>query len=159
MFKRRTTTNGQLEDYARRLKLPNFMGVFSRNERLPSMNLKRTGSYIINLDDADGPGTHWVCVCKRDKKYVYFCSYGSMPPDELVNHLKRTGHKKGSHDLVYQTNALQSSRSTACGYYCLKFIYDYTRARKTLYDCVYGDYGFDERANEKVISDWITRML
>ena len=45
-------------DWIKRLGIKHFRGVFSR-DRLPKKIRKECG--IINLDDIQGPGTHWVC--------------------------------------------------------------------------------------------------
>ena len=39
---------------------------------------------IINLDDLEGPGTHWVCCYQsKDKKILfYFDSFGMPFPEE-----------------------------------------------------------------------------
>jgi len=47
-----------------------FKGVFMRNA-LPS-DACRNESSIINLDDARGPGIHWVAYVKRDNHVIYF---------------------------------------------------------------------------------------
>ncbi len=42
-------------------------------------NLPKSGSYVLNLDDMSGPGTHWVAVYEGE----YFDSYGLPPPEVL----------------------------------------------------------------------------
>ena len=42
----------------KKLKIKHFRGVYSR-DGLPSKIGKECG--IINLDDIQGPGAHWVC--------------------------------------------------------------------------------------------------
>ena len=50
-------TNIQIIDTVNNLKIPNFRGVFCRNELPDKANLNECG--IINLDDSQGSGTHW----------------------------------------------------------------------------------------------------
>ena len=50
------TTNVQLNELARRMRIPYFRGVFMRNA-LPTSGVRRNESGIVNLDDATGPDT------------------------------------------------------------------------------------------------------
>ena len=47
---------------------PRFNGVFSRNN-LPRL---KDGMYVINLDDKDSKGTHWVPLFIERNLAVYF---------------------------------------------------------------------------------------
>ena len=60
---------------------PRFNGVFSRNY-LP-LKIK-DGTYVINLDEYAGVGTHWIALfCNRNKN-VYFDSFGvEHVPEEI----------------------------------------------------------------------------
>ena len=60
---------------------PRFNGVFSRNY-LP-LKIK-DGTYVINLDEYAGVGTHWIALfCNRNKN-VYFDSFGGEHvPEEI----------------------------------------------------------------------------
>jgi len=53
------TTNVQLDQLAKRMRIPYFRGVFMRNT-LPINGVRRNERGIVNLDDASGAGTHWV---------------------------------------------------------------------------------------------------
>jgi len=68
------TTNIQLDHLARRMHVPYFKGVFMRNA-LPISGACRNESDIVNLDDARGPGTHWVAYAKRGDHVIYFDSF------------------------------------------------------------------------------------
>lgn len=57
-------TNLELIKYAKKLKIPNFSGVFMRDE-LASMKPQKNETGIINLDSTKGSGTHWVAYCKK----------------------------------------------------------------------------------------------
>lgn len=76
-----------------------------RNESLPCF-----GSFILNLDDVSGPGTHWVTV-SPDRK-MYYDSYGLKWPNEL-NYLKLE---------EYNTFQHQRMNSNLCGLYCIAAI-------------------------------------
>ena len=59
-------TNFELLAAVKKLKIPNFRGVFMRND-LPRRPLKRE-SGILNLDNVlvGTNGTHWVCWYKNN---------------------------------------------------------------------------------------------
>ena len=48
-----------------------FNGIFSRNN-LPEI---KDGVYVINLDDKNGKGTHWVLLFINKNTTVYFDSF------------------------------------------------------------------------------------
>ena len=50
--------NFELEDAAKRLKIPSFRGVFLLDTLPKKPNKKECG--IVNFDKSDGPGTHVV---------------------------------------------------------------------------------------------------
>ena len=52
---------------------PRFNGVYSRNN-LPKTIKK--GAYVINLDEYENTGTHWVSIFVKPKYTVYFDSFG-----------------------------------------------------------------------------------
>lgn len=86
-----------------------------RNE-LPARPLVNE-SAIINLDDKEGPGTHWVCYRKRGSNVHYYDSYGDLQPaKELKQYLR--GCK-----IYYNYERHQDYNTTICGHLCLKFLY------------------------------------
>ena len=63
-------------------KCPKFVGVYSRDD---TPKLKKGESMVVNLDDSEGPGTHWCCMYREKDKVEYFDSYGFPPPQEIVD--------------------------------------------------------------------------
>ena len=99
------------------LKIKNLKGVISRDE-IPTKVKNILGqSFIINLDNTEGPGTHWVAVKKTTDFVNYFDSFGLQPPQELVN-LCYTFDKL----YKYESNQFHDLSSVLCGYYCLYFL-------------------------------------
>lgn len=83
---------------------------------LPTNKPWKYESAIINLDDKDGPGTHWVAYKKRNNKAIYFDSFGDLqPPKELIKYLD-----VGSIEYNYQR--FQNYDTVICGHLCLKFL-------------------------------------
>jgi len=110
------TTNVQLNELPRRMRVSYFRGVFMHN-MLSTSGAHRNESDIVNLDDATGPGTHWVAYAKRNNRVVYFNSFGNLrPPKELVQYF-------GNDDRV-QSHVLSDVRSELldrciCSFYCI----------------------------------------
>lgn len=108
-------TDIDLIKYANILKIPNFRGVFMRND-LPKSGPKKYESSIINLDDKDGPGTHWVAYKKKNNEVIYFDSFGDLgPPEELKKYL-------GVGSIKYNYKNYQEYDTVICGHLCLKFL-------------------------------------
>jgi hypothetical protein len=72
--------------------------------------------YIVNLDDSNGNGTHWVAIVYFKNYILYFDSYGVLPPIEIINNAK-------SKVLYYNGFIIQHEYSVLCGWYCIYFIY------------------------------------
>jgi len=72
---------------------------------------------ILNLNNSNQPGSHWVAWLKIDNIKVYFDSFGDSPPvKEIVNYL-------GIDDLYYTTGQFQNyTDPPICGHLCLDFI-------------------------------------
>ena len=107
------TTNLQLSQLARSMRIPYFRGVYMRNA-LPR-KIRRNESGVVNLDDVDGPGTHWVAYAKRGDRAAYFDSFGNLrPPKEIARYL--------GNDITYNHMAYQTYDQTICGQLCLLFL-------------------------------------
>jgi len=80
------TTNVQLQQLANRMRIPYFRVIFMRTTIL--RGICRNESGIMNLDNAEGPDTHWVAYAKRGNRAIYFDSFDNLrPPKELVRNL------------------------------------------------------------------------
>ena len=109
-------SNIELLKYAKILNLHNFRGIYSRNA-LPSTGPYKNESAIINLDDKNGLGSHWVCYKKKGQKFWYFDSFGDLRPfKELFNYLKVK-------EILYNYNRYQTFNTVICGHLCLNFLY------------------------------------
>lgn len=49
-------------------------------DRLPKKIKKNFESGVINLDNNDGPGTHWTAYKKYGNNIFYFDSFGNLKP-------------------------------------------------------------------------------
>jgi len=102
-------TNFELLDAAKKLNIPNFRGVFLRDE-LPKKP-RRNECGILNLDGSNGAGHHWCSFLKNGKDKFYFDSYGLPPPTELIKYLQRP--------LLYNSERIQPDGQVYCGHLCL----------------------------------------
>ena len=93
-------------------KVKQFGGVYSRDNIPRNIEHK---FYIVNLDDAAGPGSHWVCIfnCHPDVCY-YFDSFGVDPSTEVLQFMKQS-HKK----ILMSTYQIQKLGTIMCGYFCI----------------------------------------
>lgn len=82
-----------------------FQGVYMRDEKLPT-----SGSFLLNLENTSGLGTHWVGIL-MDKKY-YYDPFGLKWPMEL-NKLKLKKYNIVQH---------QNTSTGLCALYCLYVI-------------------------------------
>jgi len=58
---------------------------------LPTGGVYRNESSIVNLNNADGPGTHRMAYAKRGDHAVYFDNFGNFrSPKELMRYLNVT---------------------------------------------------------------------
>jgi len=105
-------SNLQLIQFAAQHNLP-LNGVFSRDEIPRRLT---NGGYIINMDDAMGVGTHWICLYIEGRRAAYFDSFGVEPPLEIIAALK-------PYKYVWNRKVIQNPASGYCGLYCLVFIF------------------------------------
>ena len=114
-FPQRVLTDADILKYAKLLKIPNFRGVFMRNA-LPASEPRYSELAVVNLDNASGPGTHWVVYRKRGKNVVYYDSFGDLrPPLDLILYL-------GVDEVKYNQERFQDFDIYNCGHLCLKFL-------------------------------------
>lgn len=71
---------------------------------------------VVNLDNSNNEGTHWVAYVKIKDYCEYFDSFGNLkPPAEIVNYLD-------SPNLLYNYTNYQNFNTVNCGHLCLKFL-------------------------------------
>ena len=103
---------------------PRFNGVYSRNS-LPKTIKK--GAYVINLDEYENAGTHWIALFVKTNEAILFDSFGIAHTPNDIN--KFIGNKNIKSNIF----RLQAYDSIMCGYYCIEFI-NYMLKSKTLLD-------------------------
>ena len=101
-------TNIEISEYYKNEPRPN--GVYSRNN-LP--NKVKKEAYVINLDEYENTGTHWVSLFVKPKYTVYFDSFGVEHIPKEIN--KFIGNKKIKASIF----RIPAYDSIMCGYFCI----------------------------------------
>ena len=112
------TSNFDLYDMANLLELPikicmknEFKSL--KNKVLRSENIYNKNTlFIINLQDSDKKGSHWVCFDKSS--LIYFDSYGIKPIKEIEDISK---------NLQYNQVQIQPCGTEICGQLCLYILF------------------------------------
>lgn len=108
-------TNEDLSQFADCLKIPFFRGVFMKDELPNQIRINETG--VVNLDNTNGPGTHWVCYKKLGNIVYYYDSFGNLPPPKELLHYFRKAHH-----VYYNYGRQQPWDTSICGHLCLEFL-------------------------------------
>ena len=108
--------------------------MYSRNN-LP--NKTKKGAYVINLDEYENTGTHWVALFVKSKYTVYFDSFGIEHIPKEINKFISNDTTKWSAIARIKSNIfrIQVYDSIMCGYFCIEFI-NYMLKGKTLLDYI-----------------------
>ena len=101
-----------------------FNGVYSRNN-LP--NKIKKGAYVINLDEYENTGTHWVSLFVKTNGAIYFDSFGIKHIPKEINKFIDNNKNKSN---IFR---IQAYDSIMCRYFCIEFI-NYMLKGKTLLD-------------------------
>ena len=124
--------------------------MYSRNN-LP-YKIKK-GAYVINLDEYENTGTHWVSLFVKPKYTVYFDSFGvEHIPKEINKIIYNSDTTKSSSLERIKSNIfrIQAYDSIMCGYCCIEFI-NYMLKGKTLLDYTNLFSPNDFKKNDRVI--------
>ena len=114
-------TNIEISEYYK--NKPKFNGVYSRNN-LP--NKIKKGAYVINLDEYENTGTHWVSLFVKANKVNYFDSFGIQHIPEEID--KFIGNKKIKASIF----RIQAYDPIMCRYFCIEFINYMLKGKKLL---------------------------
>ena len=122
----RGLTNFELLEYARKLKIKGFRGVFMR-DTLPSQPFTKECG-IMNFNTSKQAGSHWVCYAKNEHERIYFDSYAQVTPIELQTYLKTQTEKNLKQQVIQRnTDIVQRINTHICGHLCLFVLTSLTR--------------------------------
>ena len=128
---------------------PKFNSVYSKNN-LPN-KIKKV-AYVINLDEYENKGTHWVALFVKPKYTVYFDGFGKEHIPKEINKFINNDTTKWSSLERIKTNIfrIQAYDSVMCGYFCIEFI-NYILKGKNLLDYTNLFSANDFKKNDRVI--------
>ena len=107
-------------------------------------NKIKKGACVINLDEYENTGTHWVALFVKPKYTVYFDSFGiEHIPKEIIKFI-------GNNDIKSNIFRIQAYNSIMCGYFCIEFI-NYMLKGKTVLDYTNLFSPNDFKKNDQVI--------
>ena len=91
---------------------------------------------MINLDEYENTGTHWLSLFVKANKVIYFGSFGTEHIPKEINKFirsKELGSAAGNNNIEINIFRIQPYDSIMCGYFCIEFI-NYMLKGKTLLD-------------------------
>lgn len=115
-------SNFDILNWVEKLGIPNFKGVFMREEIL-SEKPSKFECFIYNIDSSKNEGTHWVSAYIKNNKCVYFDSYGFDPTEELLTYLKDIKVR------YRNTSKVQQPYEVICGHLCLYVLLSLSKNR------------------------------
>ena len=138
-------SNFDLWDWCKELGIP-LKGIFARNEKMG----RNHSPCIINLDDIEGLGTHWVCCWFSVDHFEYFDSFGLPPPFEWIENIP-----KKMKTFLRNDFQIQDIASVRCGYYCLLFLNEKKKG-KSYNEILQMFSRKNPQKNEKIVKKYFT---
>ena len=87
-------------------------GVYTRN----NLFKVKDGTFIINLDEYESIGTHWIALYANTKNLTYFDSFGV---EHIPKEIRKIIRNKNIITNIYR---IQACDQVMCGYVCIEFI-------------------------------------
>ena len=130
-------TNFEIQKYENE---PKFNGVYSRN----NLSKIKDGVDIVNLDEYESIGTHWIALHVNNNNVTYFDSFG-------VEHIPKEIKKFiGNKNIIRNIYRVQAYDSIIYRNFCIGFI-DFLLKGKNLLDYTNLFSPNDYEKNDKII--------
>ena len=111
-------SNFDILKIAKHLEIPNFKGVFTRDQLPEKMGNRESG--IVNFNTSKEPGSHWVAYFRDGSKKIYFDSFGQVIPTEIQKYLKTKDEYRYNLPVIERnTDVVQEPNTVICGHLCL----------------------------------------
>lgn len=160
-------TNTQIDEFMKDNK--NYLGTIASDqivsEIVPKVREKSTGSFIMNLDKSNKPGSHWVAVYFTPRSIEYFDSFANPPDPHVHEQLKHLAHAIRPNDfpLVYKINHVQKQDddTSTCGYHAMKFIDDRDSGKSFSEATGFSDhmkFRDDSQRGERAVSKYVKHL-
>ena len=118
-FGRNALDNFQLDDVCKGLFKNKFKFVGLQDE-LTAEQMK-PGYYIINTDENNGSGIHWISLVITPKSVYIFDSFG-RPSKQILKILYKNLNKKKLKIIDSDPKQEQKGDSVICGHLCISFL-------------------------------------
>ena len=132
--KERKAYLGSMSDYAINKylsKYPLFGGVYANDYfKVNGTKPAKNKAYVFNLDNSDGPGTHWVALLPGG---LYIDPFAG-PPSRLIAPFVKKWNK----------NTYQSIHMEYCGYFCIYVIENYMNGIDPLRSLIPGKLAYNQ---------------
>ena len=163
MDKKEINANGLSSNYLRYLSkkcLSKPVKVLPCDYFFKLRTLPKDSSYIINLDNSQYSGSHYVAVIVKSRHVWYFDSIG-LPPGLSMNADIFKRLLKTRKTIYWNKKSIQGITSLFCGFYCISFLVKCVDAsKKKEYEDFLRCYkGREYSRNEKVCTDIIKKAL
>ena len=111
-------SNFDILKIAKHLEIPNFKGVFTRDQLPEKIGNRESG--IVNFNTSKEPGSHWVAYFRDSSKKIYFDSFGQVIPTEIQKYLKTKDEYRNNLPVIERnTDVVQEPNTVICGHLCL----------------------------------------
>lgn len=121
----------QINDLAKRLKIPHYRGAISR-DLIHNYPMKNKECFILNIEHSTtSNGTHWIAVIKDRDNIFAFDSYGSTPVKDVLKRYNK--FEVVSNDFVLQK---MDENIVYCGLISLYVLYSYWKNTHDFYKTV-----------------------
>lgn len=115
-------TGKEIYSLVKKLRIPNFRGVFCADEIPHHVDAHQEECAILNFQKHTQTGSHWVAWYRKGSSIVYYDSYGGSVPPDLVTYLR-------PHGWIKRSIVITQRGPTECGGLCLLVLQSLTRGR------------------------------
>jgi hypothetical protein len=145
---------------------PGYLGCIASDEIntriVPKVQPGKKGSFVMNLDRHDKPGSHWVACYFTPESIEYYNSFGEAPTQSFKDAAKNIAKKlnpSGFFKLKINHVQRQDDRTKTCGYHAMKFIKDRDSGKSFAEATGYNDHKKDDSVRgEKAVTKFIDHM-
>ena len=136
---------------------PIYEGVFAADQLPGSPEKIQDRAYIVNTDEIDKPGTHWLAIFTKNHKCEVFDSYG-LPlnwykPSDVVEWVFENLETINSNAVT-----LQEIESQSCGQYALMYLKMKARG-KSMHDFISLFKKGDFMYNDHLVGEMVKPLL
>jgi hypothetical protein len=114
------------------------------------------GCYVVNLQNSDKPGSHWVALYIHLNNAIYFDPFGEIYPYEIYTFTKNK-------NLLFNHDTIQNLEQQCCGYYCIDFLnFMHTKTNKNMRKALnlfLSQFSDDTHENDNILQKHIKLLM